>query len=108
MRSVTWDFEKFGNVSEMYSFFNQTRENCFHKAFQFKTKMLSTTHISKPWITPAIQESINTKSKYFKHYKRNVIVRKTNNNYKKRLKKRLFKKLRVFLPKTISITACQI
>ena len=85
--SVTWDFERFDNVSEMFSFFNQTIQNYFHKNFQVKTKMLSTTHINKPWITPAIQESIKTKSQYFKLYKRNVIDRETNNNYKRMLNK---------------------
>ena len=57
--------------------------------------MLSTTHINKPWITPAIQESIKTKSKYFKLCKHNIIYRETNNNYKKMLNI-IFRKAKCF------------
>ena len=43
--------------------------------------------MSKPWITNAIKKSIKTKSKYFKLYKRCIISRETNDNYKKVLQK---------------------
>ena len=48
-------------------------------------KMVSTKHMNKPWITPAIKRSIETKSNYFKLYKRAIISREVNDNYKKLL-----------------------
>ena len=35
---VAWVFERFGTVSEMYRFFNQNVQNCFHRTFQLKRK----------------------------------------------------------------------
>ena len=44
-------------------------------------------NIDKPWISPAIRNSIRTKSNYFKLFKQGIISHERNNAYKRVLSK---------------------
>ena len=82
LAEIDWDFERFSNINEKFKYFVSLIQRCFCSSFPVKTKVISHNHMYKPWITNAIKKSIKTKSKYFKQYRRCIISRETNDNFK--------------------------
>ena len=87
LNCIQWDVQNDSDIEEKLIFLTKTIDDLYQKCFPLKSKMINTINLNKPWITPAIRNSIRTKSNYFKLYKRGIISRERNNEYKNLLYK---------------------
>ena len=84
---IEWQFSDDNDLNEKIIFFTETINNLYKKCFPLRTKVLNVKNIDKPWISPAIRNSIRTKSNYFKLFKQGIISHERNNAYKRVLSK---------------------
>ena len=84
---LEWNISGNDDVNEKMVFFAKTIDDLYNKYCPVKSKILNEKKMGKPWITPAIRNSIRTKSNIFKLYKRGIATRERNNQYKNLLYK---------------------
>ena len=82
LEGIDWNFSERGDVNVQVAYFIDMLNDIYCKCFPLKVKNISLKRLKKPWLTPAILNSIKTKSKYFKLYKLGIIDKVTNNRYK--------------------------
>ena len=96
LTNTDWNLESSEDINEKFEFFCNRIQLCYDRNFQTRTKSVSVKHINKPWITPAIQNSIKTKSKYFQLYKQNIITKERNDRFKNLLNQLIRKSKRKY------------
>lgn len=83
--TVDWVDDGVGDVDSLTKNFITKLNNLYTSSFPIKTKYLSEKRFKKPWLTPALLQSIKNKSKYFKLYKLGLISHVFYTNYKNKL-----------------------
>ena len=60
LNCIQWDVQNDSDIEEKLIFLMKTIDDLYQKCFPLKSKMINTINLNKPWITPAIRNSIRT------------------------------------------------
>ena len=82
LENTNWDNVLTGNIDQKTESFINFVNKTFCDTFPKISKTISNKRLEKPWITPAILQSIKTKSYYFKLAKQGLITQDTNKRYR--------------------------
>ena len=74
-------------IIEKIDLFVDKINEVYSKCCPIRSTTITDKYIKSPWITPAIQNSICTKSNYIKLNKQGIISRETNDYYKNQVNK---------------------
>jgi len=70
LNMTDWSFlNQFSDVDSMYNAFTDTSQALYKKIFPVRTKLVSIAIDHRPWITPAVNKSINKKIPYINLFK---------------------------------------
>ena len=83
---TNWDFlHKFTSVDEKTDAFISKLDSVYCRSFPLQVRTVGRKRLEKPWLTPALLESVRKKARYFKLYKEGLISESFNKNYKNKL-----------------------
>ena len=85
---INWDnLLDYNDIDLSLNAFMHHLNQIYVRNFPMKTKFLSYKRMNNPWITPNVKHLINKKSEHFNLYRRGLITKQTNNQFKNKLNK---------------------